>query len=803
MIPLALALVLVGCAPRGEDHACTDVTFFADADGDGHGDPSATIAACAAPDGYTTASDDCDDGNAEVQQGTVWYVDGDADGFGDPATGAYACESPPDRIAVGEDCDDTNIAIHPDAEELCNTTDDDCDGSIDEEPIDGTTFYADADGDGLGNASVDVVACAQPSGYVAEATDCDDGDATVGAAQGYYYDHDADGYGDGEATSTCSPAANQVLLDGDCRPLNPDFNPGAPEACNSEDDNCDGLVDEDDPLLVGTTYYADDDGDGFGDPTDAHVWCDATDGYVIVPASDCDDTNFAIRPGAREYCDGIDNDCDGTVDDSPVYVDWYADDDGDGYGDPDDTVSDCGPLLTGYVLSQGDCDDTVATTHTGSSEVCANDADDDCDGETDNCVLNYGDLDAFVSGDAPDFGDRLVIADVNGDEVADLVGSDGTDFWELASVFVAVGPVTTDIGWGKLLRLQETTDDSEFGSAVGSGDMNVDDVDDILAGAPGTERAYLFLGPITAARAPADADAVLEADSAGSDVDAVDFDADGDPDMAVGACCDSTYAGAVYLASGPVSADVDLVADATWVFEGPSADDRVGDQVVDAGDVNGDGIHDLAIAADSGNGTVYVVDGGIAAGAYTIDLVASVVIAGPDLDSHFGSGLATPDYDGDGTIDFVVGAFQANASSTEQRGGVYGFLGPLSGALDVSDADATWLADVGSGVEWLGMGVAAGDIDADGSTDLALGAPDGSPAGSVYVQFGLASGTVDVTTLPSIRGESGDLPGASIVLAPDCTGDGGAEVVFGMPGYYVEDTGPGGGYGVLSSEELY
>src|SRR5205814_797341 len=138
--------------------------------------------------------------------------------------------------------------------------------------------------------------------------------------------------------------------------------------------------------------------------------------------------------------------------------------------------------------------------------------------------------------------------------------------------------------------------------------------------------------------------------------------------------------------------------------------------------------------------------------------------------SRIGHGLATTDYDGDGTIDFVVGAFQANASSTDQRGGVYGFLGPLSGALDVGDADTTWLADAGSGVEWLGMGVAAGDIDADGSTDLALGAPDGSPAGSVYVQLGLVTGTVDVTTLPSIRGESGDLPGAAIVLAPDCTG---------------------------------
>jgi len=290
MIPWALALVLAGCAPEGRNPSCTEVTFFADADGDGHGDPSATIAACAAPDGYTTESDDCDDGDAAVVQGTVWYLDADADGFGDPATGAHACESPADRVAVGEDCDDTNIAIHTDAEELCNTTDDDCDGAIDEEPIDGTTFYADADGDGLGDAAVAVAACAQPSGYVAAADDCDDGDASVGAAQAYYDDDDLDGYGDGAAIFTCTPAANQVLLDGDCRPLRADFNPGMPEECNSEDDNCDGLVDDDDPLLVGTTYYADDDGDTYGDRADAITSCDrVVSGYVISPSTDCDE----------------------------------------------------------------------------------------------------------------------------------------------------------------------------------------------------------------------------------------------------------------------------------------------------------------------------------------------------------------------------------------------------------------------------------------------------------------------------------------------------------------------------------
>ena len=831
MTPWALAVAFAGCAPDANDQppGCTGIGFFADADGDGHGDPHATIAACVAPDGYTAGSDDCDDGDAQIHpdadelcngidddcdslvdsldpsltQGSVFYVDADSDGFGDPATGAHSCEVPAGRIGRGEDCDDTNIAIHPDAAELCNETDDDCDGAIDDEPIDAVTFYADADGDGFGDAAIEVSACAPPSGYVSDGTDCDDGDALAGARLAYYDDDDGDGYGSGAATVTCAPGADQVLLDGDCHPSNPALSPGAPEVCNSYDDNCDGLVDEDDPGLV-AQWFADDDGDLCGDPTDAITSCSDVWGflgYVFSNSSDCDDTDAAINPRANEYCDGVDNDCDGSVEVSVVYVDWYADADGDGWGDPDDSTNDC-VQPSGYVLSPRDCDDTVATTYPGSPEVCGNGADDNCNGVTDNCVLGYADLFDFVIGLWWPMGERLAVADANGDELADLVVSE-PDYEEIGSAFIAVGLASGATSFSDLLELQGTTESSQFGTGFGGGDVNVDEVDDILVGAPGSGAAYLFLGPVTADRAATDADTIFEANSAGSDVDAVDYDADGSPDVAVGACCDSTYAGAVYLAVGPVSADVDLGADATWVFAGPSADDQVGNQVVDAGDMNGDGIHDLAIGAESGNGTVYVVDGGMAAGAYSIDLVASVAIEGPELDSYFGSGLVTPDYDGDGTIDVVVGAFQANPLPTgDQGGGVYAFLGPLPGALDVSAADATWLG--GLEVESLGMGVAAGDIDADGSTDLALGAPgDLYTPGAVYFQLGLASGTVDVSTLPSVLGDWGDLAGYSIALVPDWTGDGGAEIAFGVPGYDDYGDNPGGGFALLLSEELY
>ena len=61
------------------------------------------------------------------------------------------------------------------------------------------------------------------------------------------------------------------------------------------------------------TYYLDDDGDGYGDENNSMLSCGAPDGYV-TDNTDCDDSNSLINPDAPEYCDGVDNNCDGNVD---------------------------------------------------------------------------------------------------------------------------------------------------------------------------------------------------------------------------------------------------------------------------------------------------------------------------------------------------------------------------------------------------------------------------------------------------------------------------------------------------------
>lgn len=100
----------------------------------------------------------------------------------------------------------------------------------------------------------------------------------------------------------------------DCAPGNPEVNPGAPEVCNGEDDDCDDAVDED----LGGTYYADEDGDGFGDPAATRTACEPPGEGWADNGADCDDTRDDAWPGADEAANGEDDDCDGEVDEGVV-----------------------------------------------------------------------------------------------------------------------------------------------------------------------------------------------------------------------------------------------------------------------------------------------------------------------------------------------------------------------------------------------------------------------------------------------------------------------------------------------------
>jgi len=334
--------------------------------------------------------DDCDgevdDGrDEEVEGGIPYTLDADGDGFGQLGGAIVEACAPPEGFAeTADDCDDGEASVHPGADERCNEVDDDCDGTVDEDPIDGDIRYVDADGDSYGDPSTGRAVCT-PDGTVDNALDCNDDDAERNPDTSWYADTDGDGYGNPDrfVRSSCEGPSDAAANDLDCNDDDPTLNPDTEWYEDLDGDTFGGDLDavqceqptgaiqrsgdcDDTRSAVHpeTLWFEDQDGDGYTGTILSPASCKAPPGGTLVP-TDCNDDDDAISPMGIELCSpaGVDEDCDGAIDaddlDTPPAdaTLWYVDNDHDGWGS--DTTAwfcdDPNPIIWSDV--GGDCND--------------------------------------------------------------------------------------------------------------------------------------------------------------------------------------------------------------------------------------------------------------------------------------------------------------------------------------------------------------------------------------------------------------------------------------------------------------
>jgi photosystem II stability/assembly factor-like uncharacterized protein len=384
------------------DEGATFVLYWKDLDGDGFGDPSTGEQFCTNPGAsWVTNGSDCNDADILIRAPLLWNLDTDGDGYGDPGVFIEACEDPSTAFAHyvrnGADCNDSN-------------------------PLEfNAIWFLDADQDGFGTESVVagmvpenvVFSCSNPSTddvkYVRNRRDCDDADPLISPRQfeintdgidndcdgsvdegvdppgTTYCDIDGDGFGD--PGCPIPPAGRLVQKNGqavfitssegvenntDCDDANPLVNPASFELANGKDNDCNGLVSDTLEIVAGT-WFQDADGDGFGNGQQSITSISQPPGYV-ANGEDCDDSDFMINPL--------------TV--------WIQDADQDGYG-TGLTLQQCAQpvgyrLASQMVQTFGDCNDNNPAINPGAPEICGNQLDDNCNGQTDenNPIVNAG-----------------------------------------------------------------------------------------------------------------------------------------------------------------------------------------------------------------------------------------------------------------------------------------------------------------------------------------------------------------------------------------------------------------------------
>ena len=467
------------------------------------------------------------------------------------------------------------------------------------------------------------------------------------------------------------------------------------------------------------------------------------------------------------------------------------------------------------------------------------------DGTVDSTVeINSSTANGPTLSDDDQFGVSVAsIGDLDGDGVTDLaVGAYGDDDGGLNRGAVHIMFMNTDGTVDSTVEINSSTangptlsDDDQFGVSVASiGDLDGDGVTDLAVGAYGDDDGGLNRGAVHIMFMNTDGtvDSTVEINSStangptlsnfdyfGVSVASIgDLDGDGVTDLAVGAYLDDdggSDRGAVHImfmnTDGTVDSTVEINSSTA---NGPtlSDDDQFGVSVASIGDLDGDGVTDLAVGAylddDGGSdrGAVHIMfmntDGTVDS---TVEINSSTA-NGPTLSNndYFGVSVASiGDLDGDGVTDLAVGAYLDDDGGSD-RGAVHIIFindmrtagnGSVDSTVEINSSTAN--GPTLSNNDYFGTSVAAiGDLDGDGVTDLAVGAyqdgDGGSNRGAVHIMFMNTDGTVDSTVEINSSTANGptlsnfDYFGVSVASIGDLDGDGVTDLAVGA---YLDDDG--------------
>jgi len=425
---------------------------------------------------------------------------------------------------------------------------------------------------------------------------------------------------------------------------------------------------------------------------------------------------------------------------------YWTDADGDSFGDPASPTRACA-WSEGLSDNDRDCDDTDADVFPWAMESEGDGVDSDCDGFDDPTTTAAMGTMLWASSEGSKAGYAVAGAgDVNGDGRADLfIGGPGDD----GGAWLIHGPITGPMALDDAAAHFATWGTSNYaGAAVaGAGDVNGDGFDDLLIGAYG--------------RDPYDSESASYLAGAGE----------------------------VMLALGPVSGALELYSD-TIRIPGLEEDQSVGSSVAGLGDTDGDGYDDWAVGSasveyETGPSNAWVVLGGdqtpAALGEDAVNLywwpntgsgAAETLIVG-----------SVGDLDGDGLADLGL-----SCPATTRAWVVNG---PISGSIDLEDADSTLLVIEGN-YTTSGVVSGGGDSDGDGTPELIIGFGnqelDGDYAGLVYLVNGPVGTVVDLADATTIlEGTQGHgSTGNAAEHAGDLDEDGKDEIFIGDAGVHYD-----------------